>query len=270
MSSKLQHEAKQLVGKNYGKASQTVEKLVGNIERIATSMASQGLQSIRHMKSKHVERFFDSLKAEGLCASTMANYATAMRTIAAAIGKENIVPLANKELGISREDRYQPKYGDTEKMNEVREALYRKSEWQGLAFDLQREFGLREKESLQSFYRIVEKDGTEYLQVEGAKGGRERCVEIETQSQRDVVGAVNGYIRTTGGKSLMPSHLTLIQALKKQSNDISRAGGTKANKANSHLWRHSKAQEFGRDGKSDKDIAEYLGHGREGVVNHYK
>jgi integrase len=70
--------------------------------------------------------------------------------------------------------------------------------------------------------------------------------------------------------SLIPSHLTLKQALKKQANDNYRCGGTKANNANNHLWRHEKAQNLAHEGKSDKDIAEYLGHGREGVTKHYK
>lgn len=268
MSTKLQNEAKQLVGKNYGKASQTVEKLIGNIERIAGFMETQGLQSIKHMKTKHVERFFETMKAEGR-ASTMAKYATAMRTIASAIGKENIVPRTNADLGISRADRYQPKQGDLEAMQGVRQALYAKNEWQGLAYDMQRAFGLREKESLLS-HRVVVREGREYLQVEGAKGGRHREVEIETQAQRDILRAVHEHIRADNGKSLIPAGLTLKQALKKQANDNHRCGGTKANNANNHLWRHEKAQNLGREGKSDKDIAEYLGHGREGVTKHYK
>ncbi|QSV45424.1 tyrosine-type recombinase/integrase [Geobacter benzoatilyticus] len=269
MSSKLGNEAKKLVGKNYGKGSGTTEKLLGNIERIAEFMGTQGLQSIHHMKTKHVSRFFNHLKAEGVSASTMANYATAMRRIAHAIGKDNIVPSSNAELGINRSDRYQPKHGDNIKMEEVREALYGKNEWQGLAIDMQRVFGLRVKESLLS-QGVVVHNGREFLVVEGSKGGRPRELEVKTDEQREVLQRVGKHIAATGGKTLIPLHLTLKQALKKQANDLHRTGGTKANMANSHLARHHTAQKMDQEGASNKEIAEYLGHGREGVTRHYK
>ncbi len=269
MSRKLGHEAKKMVGKNYGKGSGTTEKLLGNIERIAEFMGTQGLQSLRHMKTKHVTRFFDHLKAEGLSASTKANYATAMRTIAHAIGKDNIVPRNNADLGINRIDRYQPKQADISKMEKVREALYSKSEWQGLAADMQMAFGLRVKESLLSHSTVI-RDGKEFLVVEGAKGGRPRDLEVKTEAQREILQRVNDHIAATGGKSLISQHLNLKQALKKQANDYHRAGGTKVNGANSHLARHHMAQKMGQEGISDKEIAEHLGHGREGVTKHYK
>lgn len=269
MGNKLVNEAKKLVGKNYGKGSGTIKKLVGNIKRIATFMVTQGLQSIHHMKTKHVTSFFDHLKSEGLSASTMGDYATAMRTIAHAIGKDNIVPHSNAVLGISRSDRYQPKHGDITKMQEVREAIYGKSEWQGLAVDMQRVFGLRVKESLLSHATIIRND-REFLVIEGAKGGRPRELEVKTDEQREVLQRVGEHIAANGGKTLIPPHLTLKQALKKQANDFHRSGGTKENGANSHLARHHMAQKMGQEGISDKEIAEYLGHGREGVTKHYK
>jgi site-specific recombinase XerD len=267
MSSKLQHEAKQLVGKNYGKASLTTEKLVQNIERIAEFMETQGLQSIRHLKTKHVERFFSSIS--NLSPSTRANYATAMRQIASAIGKKNIMPRANAEIGIDRSDRYSPKHGNIEKMLEIRNTLYENGEWRALAFDVQRQFGLRIKESLLS-NKTQKIDGKEFLVVEGAKGGRPRNLEIRTPEQAAVVERVQEYIRQSGSSSLIPKEKTLSQGYKSLVNAISRAGGTKENQANSHLWRHEKAREMSDSGSSDKDIAEHLGHGRESVVRHYK
>lgn len=271
MSSKLEHEARKLVGKNYGKGSGTKSKLLGNIKRIADFMADQGLQSIQHLKTKHVERFFESLLTKERTPSTLSGYATAMRTIAGAIGKPNIVPRSNTELGFDRSchDRYRPKQGALEKMLEVRSKLYAKAEWQGLAYDMAREFSLREKESLLS-NQIAVRAGREYLIVEGAKGGRPRDVPIERDEQRALLDRVKEHIRDTGGKSLIPPSLSLPQALKKQSNDMYRAGGTKENQANGHLWRHVGAQAMSREGKSDQDISNVLGHGREGAAKHYK
>lgn len=268
MSSKLGHETKKLVGKNYSKASLTTEMLVGNIERIAQFMEkTQGLQSIRHMKTKHVKNFFSSIGH--LSASTQANYATAMREIVRAIGKANIMPRTNAEIGIDRSNRYNPKRGDIEKMAEIRDKLYEKNEWRGLAFDLQREFGLRIKESLLS-HRTHKIDGKVFLIVQGAKGGRPRNLEIRTPGQAALVERVQNYIYQSGGNSLIPPDKTLAQGYKSQVNAIYRAGGTKENLANSHLWRHEKARGMSNEGLSDKNIAEHLGHGRESVVRHYR
>lgn len=230
-------------------------------------MGTQGLQSIRHIKSKHVERFFSSISK--LSPSTRANYATAMREIAESIGKKNIMPRTNLDIGIDRADRYSPKHGNIEKMMEIRNVLYSKGEWRGLAYDLQREFGLRIKESLLS-NKTLEINGKEFLIVKGAKGGRPRNLEIQNLEQADVVKRVQEYIRQSGGSSLMPPEKTLAQGYKSQVNAISRAGGTKENAANSHLWRHEKAREMTARGSKDAEIAQHLGHGREGVVRHYK
>ncbi len=266
MSSRLENEARGLLGKNYGKGSLTTKKLLGNLKIIARFMESQGLQSIKHMKTKHVEKFFDSKRA--LSASTLANYATVMREIAKAIGKQNIVPKTNAELGISRADRYNPKEGDRRKMAEVREKLFQKGEWHGLADQMREAFGLREKESLLS-HLVVIKEGKPHLDVKGTKNGRPRQVEIKNDRQWEVLKRVQAHIAQVGGTSLIPPGKTLKQGLKSESNAVSRSGGTKANKANAHLHRHHYAQELARNGASDEKIVEDLGHSRVGSKKHY-
>src|ERR1700694_1502151 len=59
MSAKnLIYETLKLVGKNRGVGKLTTRKLVGNLRTIAKYMATQGLQSIHHMRTKHVMNFF--------------------------------------------------------------------------------------------------------------------------------------------------------------------------------------------------------------------
>lgn len=121
MAQKLEHEARQLIGKNWSKGAGTNAKLLSNIRSIGRFMQSQSLQSIAHMKTKHVLRYFDHLKSSGLQASTLQNHATAMRVLAAAIGKQNIVARTNEELGIIRHGRYSPKIADMAKHEDIRE-----------------------------------------------------------------------------------------------------------------------------------------------------
>lgn len=265
---KLEQEARQLIGKNWSKGKLTREKLLSEVRTIAHYCARSGLQSITHMGSKHVTGFFDELKSKNLSASTLANYATAMRTVAAAIGKKNIVQRTNAELGIVRSDRYAPKTGDTTKMMEIRNEIARKHEWMGLALDMQRAFGLRQKESLLS-NQVKVVNGRQMLIVNGAKGGRERLLPIDTAQKVEALAAVNAYIKDTGGNSIIPPDKTLLQGYNSLKNAYHRAGGCKESSTNQHLSRHNYGQSERAEGKSDKEIAEHLGHSREDVVRHY-
>ena len=207
---RLTNEARQLIGKNWSKSSLTRQKLLQNVRAIAKHMASQGLQHIDNMKSKHVARFFDSLKEKGLSASTMQNYATAMRTIAEHIGKCGIVPEKNKDLGISRTDRYQPISANSDKIHSIREQLAMRDERLLAALDMREAFGLRAKESLLS-NKVVERDGKQYLSVDGAKGGRPRLLEIENSQQRQALAQVQRIIEAQGTKSIIPQDKDLKQ-----------------------------------------------------------
>lgn len=119
-SQKLRHEARGVVGKNWSGGSLTREKLVGNLDRIAEFAAARGYQHMSQIGGKFVMDFFEHLQAEGRSPSNISGYATAMRTLASAIGKANI--------GGSRAGkRLQPKDPDVGKMLEVRQALFNKA-----------------------------------------------------------------------------------------------------------------------------------------------
>ena len=273
MAGKLAHQARELVGKNWSKGSLTREKLLGNIERISEFMQRQGLQKIQDMKTKHVGRFISDMQARGLSNSTQAGYLTVLRVLADAIGKKNIVARENKAYGVSRAgQRYQPKTPNYDKLNDIRERLYERHHWQGLAYDLQKEFGLRLKESLLST-KIIERNGERFLHVEGCKGGRVREVKILSESQHKLLVRVHEYMRDHHQKSIMPPDLNLKQSYDKMSNDVHRMGGLKklddGSSANQHAQRHGYAQERLEGGATRAELAEELGHGRVEVVKHY-
>jgi site-specific recombinase XerD len=267
-STRLVHEVRKLVGKNYGVGSDTTKKLLGNLRAIAIHMASQGLQSISHMKTKHVKCFFEHLTAKGLSPSTQSAYATAMRLIAKRIGKPNIVPLSNIGLGFIRKGRYQPLIKDPINSAHVRDELYRKARWAGLANDMQVAFGLRRKESLLSVETVVS-DGQRCLTVLGAKGGRKRLVPIENSGQAEILSQVQEFVQTNRWTSLIPPDLSLSEGLRKYSNFAHRVGGTKKACANPHRNRHDRAQKMKAEGKSDEMISEIVGHLRHKAAKHY-
>jgi site-specific recombinase XerC len=266
MARRLEHEARQLVGKNWKKGSGTNKKLLSNIKGISRFMETQSIQSIRHMKTKHVQKYFDYLKAKGLKASSMQNHATAMRFLAAAIGKKNIVPRTNSELGITRFGRYSPKIADMAKNNNIREKLYSKDERLGVAHDLRQAFGLRAQESITG--RIVNRNGQELLRVVG-KGGRVRELPIDSPDKQAAISSIKSIMDRQGTPGIIPPDKTLIQFYTIQKNAVHRAGGSKASAANMHSLRHQHSQDMERDGKTLKEIVEDLGHSRESAAGHY-
>ncbi len=262
----LRYQAEKLLGKNRRASTLTQYKNTGQIRRLCDLIQSKyGLESIKNLKTKHVQGVFSDLRGQGLSASTLASYATAARTIAHTIGKDNIVPRANSDLGITRAgERLRPISADTKMLGDITELLYARAEWLGLAADMRRQFGLRAKESLLTHET---RDGR--LVVRGTKGGRPREIPLRNDSQRTLLERVQEHIKKEGKSSLVPSEMSLKQGLKFQSNVLFRLGATKENKAHAHSARHEYAQQLSRSGASKKVISEELGHGRAEVVSHY-
>jgi site-specific recombinase XerD len=262
----LRYQAEKLLGKNRRASKLTQYKNAGQVRRLCDVIQQKyGLEKLRNLKTKHILGAFDELEKQELSPSSRASYATAARTIASAIGKENIVPRSNKELGISRAgDRLKPINANMSKSHSIRDQLYQKEEWLGLAAEMRELFGLRAKESLLS--HKVEKGN---LVVNGSKGGRPRTIKIRSEAQQDIIKRVQHHIEANGKTSLIPSNLDLKQGLKKQANILHRLGATKENSAHAHALRHHYAQQQIQEGLSKKDVSEALGHSREEIVAHY-
>lgn len=266
MARTLEHEARQLVGKNWSKGTGTHKKLLSNLRSIARHMEQYSLGSIKHMKRKHVIWYFTDMTQKGLSASTLQNHATAMRILAAAIGKQNIVPRTNQEIGIVRTGRYSPKSTDPAQQELLREALYMKHLSLGVAHDLRAAFGLRAQESITA--RVVVRSGDELLRVIG-KGGRVREVPVDTVEKSMALLALKQVAADQGTPGLIPADKTLKQFYTYQKNAVYRAGSTKQSMSNMHTLRHQHAQSMSQNGKSHQEIAEELGHNRSDSAFHY-
>ena len=121
--SSLASQALERIGKNWSKASLTREKLLSNTKEFAQHVAkSYGLERIENLKPGHIQSYVNSLHDRGLAASTMADKMTAVRVIAAAIGKQNIVQRTNAAYGIERV-RINPQAVNHDRLVEVRQAI---------------------------------------------------------------------------------------------------------------------------------------------------
>lgn len=289
----ISHQATALIGKERGLSASTHKGHMDCVRKIGEYLGERfGLQNINNVGGKHVQEFFKD-KAE-LSNSRLEAYATAWRMIADAVGKNNMVPRENEELGFSRdgEERYAPKFADQDRIDELREAIIERAERTEdlkdamlvLAHDLRAEFGLRAKESLMS-KEVVRIDGKDFLKVEGAKGGRPRNIEVKTDSQREAIAKVHAHMSATGQKSIIPADMKLVQAMRYQTDRVHELGGTKESKANMHCQRHAFLQKtydeqkagYKAMGVSDdmakgmamKDVAEVAGHSRPEAALHY-
>lgn len=273
---RLEWQARFVVGKLRSNASLTRKDRLNCLGNIGRRMEAFGVQCIKHIKPKHVMRYFAELKDNGLSAGRIANHATAMRMLCTMMGKRDIVP-SNRVLGCTRDDGNRTKYADVrmdmEKAATVRAQL---SSNHQIAYDLARHFGLRQKECLLS-HQVVSRDGCDYLVVEGAKGGRPRQVPVVTQQQREVLQRNADYRAAHGGK-LIDGDKSLKQGLKMLQNELADAGATRDSRANMHALRREyvieqclgiiAAQQEERSQQGSK-LADSIGHGRSEVLRAY-
>lgn len=276
----LYNQATEAIGKQYGRqhASQTTKAIMSAVRQFTGFLKSTyGLQRIENVKPHMVEKFL-AMRSEVVGSAQLTRDATAVRLVADAVGKSNIVG-TNKSYGIERTtaDRMQPVQANHDKLEEVRSALAEKAERTGSAedkalvasFDIRSTFGLRANEGLMS--RV--ENGSEGLKliVGGAKGGRPRELTAETPEQRQALErqvAVSKEIGNEHGR-LIPPELTAKQMYDYQKNTMSALGATKANNAQMHAVRHSYVQKEVLNGTDKQELALKVGHFRESSIGHY-
>lgn len=271
----LKTQALERVGKDWSNASGTREKNLGNIRRLCDRIEDKfGLEKLDNLKEKHLQAVFNDMRAEGMASTTIAGYATAARTVAESIGKANIVPRDNESLGAGRAgERLCPKDVNHEGLQTTRDAVAKENLWHGLAADMSRDFGLRLEGSVSRF-SVVQMDGQDYLRVT-EKGNLTRHVPFENQRQVETAKAVFAHIRERNQTSLIPTGMTRKQGYDSLRMAWRDAGGTKANNANFHAFRHAYVQE--RTGNNvasmtreeKQALVKAIGHGDTSKLRHY-
>lgn len=163
----------------------------------------------------------------------------------------------------------------------------------GLMLRLQREFGLRVKESIEIYpLRAISPDGQQLYVVDGTKGGLPRIVPIRSDSQRQLLEEIKNLVATSKSKRLRWDGLTYKQASDRFYALATKLGMTKSGMGvTAHGLRHGYAQhraheetgglptpiEGGAIGRIDAEthkkvsqtVSLELGHRRPDVVNFY-
>ncbi|MDA8429876.1 MAG: integrase domain-containing protein [Geobacteraceae bacterium] len=271
------HQARQAIGKLYGRthSDKSTKALISSLRTITDHLKASGLERIENIKPHMVLSFFEARQVAGISLSQLGKDATAFRLLAEKVGKPNIIPRSNRELGFSRSkaDRMQPKTLNHSAATGIRANLVERFENTGhakdlaliAAFDLRTEFGLRAGESISA---MANGNNVEVV----GKGGRFRSLPAVSQGQKQALAQLRSVSKEIGnvhGK-LIPPQLSQQQMYDYQRNTIRAYDGTKANSCNMHVVRHDYAQREKAAGVSDKQLGDQLGHGRgKEVIPHY-
>lgn len=191
------------------------------------------------LKPKHVQTLTEKWKAEGLSDATQKNRMAHLRWWAQKVGKQNVIPRTNSELGIGRRS-YVTKESKAvtvsgEKLETIKDERLRTS------LELQKAFGLRREECLKFQPAHAQSGGPDkiILQDSWCKGGRPREVPVTNDYQREVLARA---LALVGNGSMIPPDKKYVEQLKKYENTTNRAGLSKL-----HGLRHEYAQQRYRD-----------------------
>lgn len=166
------------------------------IDKIARDLKKQGIQDIRNIKTKHVDRLVEHLKEDGLKAHCIAPYLTIMREVAQAIGKPNIVHKDNRAYGVNRpnEIRYNPQIRDNEKYQTAKEKLAAtRPEWMSRILEFGEPLGLRRNEMLMT-RDVARINGFGQVEVTRNAGKTTEYLTREQFARRYCQGAVDKYL----------------------------------------------------------------------------
>ena len=256
---------------------------------MARELSEMGYRHLspRNLKRKHVDALVGRWLEAKLAIVTIKSRVSTMRWLARTIGKPNVMPRTNAELGIP--DRSQA--GRPSKAFTLTQEILERvpSPYVRISLELEEKFGLRREEATKIKPHEAHQGDWLVLQASWCKGGRERRIPIRTPEQRDLLERAKALAETTPERSLIPEktykkHIkvyerqtyragirsphglrhTYAQAryLELTGQPSPAAGGTPSKELKSEVEKH-------RDKRARKIITEEMGHGRQQVTVTY-
>jgi len=189
--------------------------------------------SARGLKQKHVNFLVELWKKQGIGTATMKNRLCQLRWWAEKIGKQNLIPRSNEDLGIGRRTYVDNSKNRGKELDPMLLAKIRHERMKA-ALELQRYFGMRKEESLK--FRPKECDKGNYIWVKYGKGGRPRRTPVKTPYQRKLLDRCH---LLAGDGSMVPNDKTYYRYMKMFENECHRAGIY-----NVHGFRHQYVQDW--------------------------
>ena len=171
---------------------------------VARELSDMGFRHLspRNLKRKHVDALVDRWLQAGLAVVTIKSRMSSVRWLARKVGKPNVVPRTNAELGI-------PDRSNTHRASKAftltREMLERvPSPYVRVSLELEEKFGLRREEATKIKPHEADRGDRLFLQGTWCKGKRQREIPIRTAEQREVLERAKALAETTPERSLIP------------------------------------------------------------------
>lgn len=252
------------------------------------------LEDVRQFRGRHMQALVDRWISEGLSPSVIQNRISIFRVFSEWIGKPGMIhssahyvpdPKRVTRSSIATCDKSWSARGidPVEVMARVRQI----EPWVATALVLQWVLGLRVRESVMLRPWVADL-GTVVDVSRGTKGGRQRMVKITEPRQRTALDEAKVFVSGMDG-SIAPEAMSLKQARNRFYAVLRKAGITKENGITAHGLRHEFANAYfeaiagyaspvrGGPKPMDKaiehharlEVAEALGHSREGITTHY-
>ena len=171
---------------------------------MARELSEMGYRHLspRNLKRKHVDALVNRWLKARLATVTVKSRVSTMRWLARTIGKPNVIPRTNAELGIPDRIRAgQPSKAFT-LSQEVLERV--PSPYIRVSLELEEKFGLRREEACKIKPHEAHQGDWLVLKASWCKGGRERKIRIRTGEQRDLLERAKALAEATPERSLIP------------------------------------------------------------------
>ena len=259
--------------------------LENRIETILNSLREwTGTRSLKQLDSQRVEAFVSTLQervANGeLTRRTAENYLSALNRVIEYAnfrldkGLETISP---REMGLSRGSFVFVDRAVSQKTHEkfvsfLSEKQNIRAQALGHAVELQREFGLRLRESLaikETTIKEALSTGVLHLTKEDlTKNSREREIPVRTEEQREALQRAYEFMKENNLSSLIPAE-TLREQYNYAYNVVKEFNRETGETFHFHGERHSFAQSWIEQGIDRQTVSSWLGHNREEITKVY-
>ena len=189
---------------NTERSKGTQASRASHLHIMARELSEMGYRHLspRNLKRKHVDALVRRWLEARLAIVTIKSRVATMRWLARAIGKPNVIPRTNAELGIpdrSRVGRPSKAFTlDQEVLERVPSPYIR------VSLELEEKFGLRREEACKVKPHEAHQEDWLVLRASWCKGGRERKIRIRTDEQRDLLERAKALAETTPERSLIP------------------------------------------------------------------
>ncbi len=274
------HVARQIAQDNNRGSSleNRIETVLNQIREISD------VKSLKQINQDTVRMYVDTLRdkieAGEIKSSTASSYISALNRIIEYSNEHantKLETISAKEVGMNRGSiEYQNRVVSEQTHNVFKDFLSDQNDVKAQALqhsiELQREFGLRLRESIQikqDTIREALKTGTLHLdRQDGTKNSQPRDISIRNEQQIEALKSALSFIQEHNLKSLAPTdtlkeQYRFAENIKQDFNRISNG------KMDYHGERHFYAQERLSEGATARQVSEELGHHREEIVKYY-